>query len=124
MSDTQVTTLDDDTTSVPSAPAAEKPAKAGKATNAGKATKASTAIAAEAGLTGNRKTIVIHQGEGAAGREDVVVGVNGVMFSIKRGKPVDVPVEVVHVLENAVTTVYENGEAIDTPRFAFSVLGQ
>ena len=32
--------------------------------------------------------------------------------------------EGVHVLENAVTTVYENGEAIDTPRFAFSVLGQ
>lgn len=118
MSDTQVTTLDDDTTPAPSAPAAEKPAKAGKAT------KASTAIAAEAGLTGKRKTIVIHHGEGAAGREDVMVGVNGVMFAIKRGKPVEVPAEVVHVLENAVTTTYENGQAIDTPRYAFSVVSQ
>ena len=118
MSDTQVTTLDDETTAAPAAEKAGKE-KAAKATG-----KASSAVAKEAGLTGSRKTIVIHQGEGAAGREDVVVGVNGVMFSIKRGKPVDVPVEVVHVLENAVTTVYENGEAIDTPRFAFSVVGQ
>lgn len=117
MSDTQVTTLDDDTTTASAAPSTEKSGKAGKA-------KATAAIAAEAGLTGKRKTIVIHQGEGAAGREDVTVGVNGVMFNIKRGKPVDVPAEVVHVLENAVTTVYENGEAIDTPRFAFSVVSQ
>lgn len=116
MSDTQVTTLDDDTKTT-ATPPAEKPAKGGKGSKA-------SAAAAEAGLTGNRKTIVIHQGEGAAGREDVMVGVNGVMFMIKRGKPVDVPTEVVHVLENAVTTVYENGEAIDTPRFAFSVVSQ
>lgn len=119
MSDTQVTTLDDDTATASAAPATDKSGRAGKA-----ATKASTAIAAEAGLSGKRKTIVIHAGEGAAGREDVPVGVNGVMFNIKRGKPVDVPAEVVHVLENAVTTVYENGEAIDTPRFAFSVVSQ
>ena len=117
MSDTQVTTLDDDTTTAPAATSAEKSGKAGKA-------KAAAAIAAEAGLTGKRKTIVIHQGEGAAGRDDVTVGVNGVTFNIKRGKPIDAPAEVVHVLENAVTTVYENGEAIDTPRFAFSVVSQ
>ena len=114
MSDTQVTTLDDDTSV---AQATEKAPKT-------KAAKVTTAAAAEAGLSGNRKTIEIHQGEGAAGREDVPVGVNGVMYLIKRGKPVEVPTEVVGVLETAVTTVYENGEAIDTPRFAFSVVSQ
>lgn len=114
MSDTQVTTLDNDTSV---APATEKAPKT-------KAAKVAAAAAAEAGLSGKRKTIVIHQGEGAAGREDVPVGVNGVMYLIKRGKPVEVPTEVVGVLETAVTTVYENGEAIDTPRFAFSVVSQ
>ena len=109
MSDTQVTTLDDEG-------AAEAPAKAAKVTKAKQ-----TAAAAEAGLTGGRKTITIHQGEGAAGREDVDVFVNGYGFKIKRGKPVDVPVEVVEVLKNAVTTAYENGEAIEVPRFAYSV---
>lgn len=123
MSDTQVTTLDDDTTATATAVAGTP--TSGKEKGGAKANaKASSAVAKEAGLKGDRKTIVIHQGEGAAGREDVVVGVNGVMFSIKRGKPVEVPSEVVHVLENAVTTVYENGQAIDTPRFAFSVVGQ
>ncbi len=121
MNDTKVTTLEEDTPVAAAAPVTEKATKE-KATKA--ATSKSTAAAKEAGLNGDRKVILIHQGEGTAGREDVVVGVNGVMFNIKRGKPVDVPVEVVHVLENAVTTVYENGEAIDTPRFAFSVLGQ
>ena len=80
-----------------------------------------TAAASDAGLTGTRVTITIHAGEGTAGREDVPVFVNGYGFQIKRGKPVEVPVEVVEVLRNAVTTQYENGEAIDVPRFAFSV---
>ena len=116
MSDTQVTTLDDDVKTT-DATQPEKPAKSGKGSKA-------SAIVADAGLTGSRKTIVVHQGEGAAGRDDLMIGVNGVMFVIKRGKPVSVPVEVVHVLENAVTTTYENGEVVDTPRFAFSVVGQ
>lgn len=120
MSDTQVTTLDDEKTTTAAADKATgTKAKAAEA----KAAKGSVA-ASDAGLTGNRKTIVIHQGEGAAGRDDVQVGVNGVMFNIKRGKPVDVPVEVVHVLENAVTKIYEGGEEISTPRFAFSVVSQ
>lgn len=109
MSDTTVTTLDDD------APVIEKPTKV-------KAEKVKqTAAAAEAGLSGLRKTITIHPGEGAVGREDVPVFVNGFGFQIKRGKPVEVPVEVIEVLKNAITTQYENGEAIEVPRFAFSV---
>ena len=110
MSDTTVTTIDDET------PVVEKPAKSTKAEKV----KQSAALA-EAGLTGNRKTITIFTGEGDAGREDVFVGVNGVSFQIKRGKPVEVPIEVVEVLKNAITTKYENGEAIDIPRYAFSV---
>lgn len=110
MSDTTVTTLDDE------APITEKPAKAPKAERVKQ-----TAAAAEAGLSGARKTITIHAGEGAAGREDVPVFVNGFGFQIKRGKPVEVPVEVIEVLKNAVTTQYENGEAVEVPRFAFSV---
>lgn len=110
MSDTTVTTLDDET------PVVEKPVKATKAEKA----KQSAALT-EAGLTGSRKTITVFMGEGDMGREDVQVGVNGVVFNIKRGKPVEVPVEVVEVLSNAVTTKYEGGQAVDTPRYAFSV---
>ena len=110
MSDTTVTTLDDET------PVVEKPAKAAKAEKV----KPSAAMA-EAGITGARKSITIFMGEGEAGREDVQVGVNGVVFNIKRGKPVEVPVEVIEVLNNAVSTKYEGGQAVDVPRFAFSV---
>lgn len=109
MSDTTVTTLDDET-QVIEKPVKSRPEKVKQ-----------TAAAAEAGLSGTRKTITIHPGEGAAGREDVPVFVNGFGFQIKRGKPVEVPVEVVEVLKNAVTTQYENGEAVEVPRFAFSV---
>lgn len=106
MSETSVTTLDDASEVKPATKAAK--------------TKQQTAATKEAGMTGDRVLITIHNGEGAAGREDVPVFVNGVAFVIKRGKPVEVPVEVVEVLKNAVMTTYENGEAIDTPRFAFS----
>mgnify|MGYP000479304397 CR=1 FL=1 len=109
MNDTTVTTLDDETP-------AEKPTKAAKVEKA----KPNQAMA-DAGITGSRKSITIFTGEGDAGREDVFVGVNGFSFKIKRGKPVEVPVEVVEVLNNAVTTKYENGEAIHIPRYAFAV---
>lgn len=119
MTDSTVTTLDDPAPDA-AAQAAAAPAKAGKTAKASPAAKL-PAGAAEAGLSGDRVTITIHSGEGSAGREDVPVFVNGFGFQIKRGKPVEVPVEVVEVLRNAVTTQYENGEAIEVPRFAFSV---
>ena len=122
MTDSTVTTLDDPAPDA-AAQAAAVTTKAGKAAKAAPAAPAAKlpAGAAEAGLTGDRVTITIHSGEGSAGREDVPVFVNGFGFQIKRGKPVEVPVEVVEVLRNAVTTQYENGEAIEVPRFAFSV---
>lgn len=108
MSDTQVTTLDDEVT--------EKPVE-----TKAKTSKKASAAAVEAGIVGKQRTITIHAGEGSAGREDVQVFVNGFGWSIKRGKPVDVPEEVVEVLRNAVTTQYDGGEAVEVPRFAFSV---
>lgn len=107
MSDTKVTTLDD----TPAVEAKPEP----------KTKKATAAEAKEAGISSNLKTITIHAGEGAAGREDVPVFVNGYGYQIKRGKPVQVPIEVVEVLKNAVTTIYEGGQAVDIPRFAFSI---
>ena len=122
MTDTTVTTLDDPAPDA-AAKAAAATASAAKGPKPVKTAAKQTPAAADAGLTGERVTITIHSGEGSAGREDVPVFVNGFGFQIKRGKPVEVPVEVVEVLRNAVTTQYENGEAIEVPRFAFSVHG-
>jgi hypothetical protein len=122
MSDSKVTTLDDGEDKADinsgSTPAVEKAAKTASTKGLNK-----TVAAKEAGIGNDRKTITVHAGEGSAGREDVPVFVNGYGFNIKRGKPVEVPVEVIEVLKNAVTTQYENGEAIEVPRFAFTVHG-
>lgn len=122
MTDTTVTTLDDPAPDATAATAATA-ASAAKGPKPIKTAAKQNPAASEAGLSGERVTITIHSGEGSAGREDVPVFVNGFGFQIKRGKPVEVPVEVVEVLRNAVTTQYENGEAIEVPRFAFSVHG-
>lgn len=116
MSDSKVTTLDDGAENTGTAPATTQAAKTTAAKGGNK-----NSAAKEAGISDTRKSITIHQGEGAAGRDDVDVFVNGYAFRIKRGKPVDVPIEVVEVLKNAVTTQYEGGEAIEVPRFAFTV---
>lgn len=115
MSDSTVTTLEDNNDATKASASAPAPAAAPAG---GKKTKAE---AKAAGISDTLKTITIHNGEGAAGREDVFVGVNGYSYNIKRGKPVQVPVEVLEVLNNAVTTVYENGASIDQPRYAVSV---
>ena len=54
-----------------------------------------------------RMKLTIYEQEGTEGSDDVAVSVNGVAYQIKRGVEVEVPSEVVHVLENAVTTVFE-----------------
>ena len=54
--------------------------------------------------------INIHKTQGKLGRHDVFVSVNNRDYLIKRGVDVDVPVEVVHVLENAVEDVFEYDE--------------
>jgi hypothetical protein len=58
---------------------------------------------------------------------DVFVGVNGRGYLIKRGVTADVPDEVLHVLNNAVQTVYvegPNGQEFtrDVPRFNVKII--
>ena len=72
-----------------------------------------------------RRTLTIHTGDGEGGTADVFVGVNGYAYNIKRGKPVQVPQEVIDALGNAKITRYaaKDGvnEAIEVPRYAFTV---
>lgn len=83
----------------------------------------------DAALSGERVMLTIYEQEGEAGREAVFVGINGVGYQIPRGKPFSVPVEVVHVLENSVQTIYEPIEGGETreralKRFNFTVHGK
>lgn len=74
-----------------------------------------------------RVKLTIHEQEGSAGKQDVPVSVNGYAYQIKRGIEVEVPESVIHVLENAVMTVFEPGEKAGTfvernvRRFSFQV---
>ena len=72
--------------------------------------------------------IIIPNQSAPGGKDPVVVGVNGVVARIERGKEVDVPEEYVHVLENALTVQFEkdeNGRPINptmVPTHPFSVI--
>jgi hypothetical protein len=74
-----------------------------------------------------RRIMIPNQNE-PGGKDPVPVGVNGVVALIKRGVPVDVPAEYVHVLENAKKVVYEkdeNGRPVrpqEVPTHTFSEL--
>lgn len=77
-------------------------------------------------LSGKTRTITIHTSDAEGGHDAVFLSINGFGYQIPRGTPVDVPVEVLHVLENAKVTSYSPsknpGEFIErtTHRFAFS----
>jgi hypothetical protein len=70
-----------------------------------------TAAPARAARKPKSVVINIHKTQGKLGRSDVFVSVNNRDYLIKRGVDVDVPAEVVHVLENAVEDVFEYDEA-------------
>jgi hypothetical protein len=79
-------------------------------------------------LSGEKKTITIHTSEAEGGHDAVPIGLNGYMYQVPRGMPVEVPAELVSILENAKVTTYHpagNGstELIErvSNRFAFSV---
>lgn len=59
-----------------------------------------------------RKTVTvnIHKTQGKLGRGDVFVSVNNKDYLIKRGTDVEVPVEVMHVLQNAIEDTFEYDE--------------
>jgi len=75
--------------------------------------------------------ILIHNQEGAGGRDVVTASVNGVAWAIKRNSEVTVPERVVNVLRSAVETLYEEDPndkdqmiEVDVPRFAMDVRGE
>ena len=112
--ESKITTLDD-------APAA----KAKLETEATPAAKALAAGQANS-LSGSKKIVTIHPHQGEGGSDDVFIGLNGYSYVIKRGKPVEVPVEAIHILENATQTIYDSKDGggssgREVPRFAFSV---
>lgn len=106
----QVTTLDDSVESdVPAAPVG-----AVKGANFDPA------------MSGNKRTVTIHADNGESGNDAVFVSINGFAYHIPRGKPFEVPVEVVKVLEDAKMDILSpaqgGGVNVRTaPRFAFSV---
>jgi hypothetical protein len=85
--------------------------------------------AVKAPVAAKRVKIIIHEQDGDDGSFDVKVGVNGRAYQIKRGVEVDVPPEVVHVLDNAIVTRIvkdpdTNREITkDVRRFNYSVIG-
>lgn len=117
MSDSKVTSLDN-------APATTS--AAAKAVVASKTVK-TVGGGGDASLSGDKKTIEIFAQDGENGDQEVLIGVNGVMYQIKRGEPVAVPEEVLHVLRNAITTVTSSapGGGVTTrevPRYQFNVI--
>lgn len=114
---TQISSIDDES-SVATAPAPK--ASSGKRTP--------KVDGFDIALSGKKKTITIHTSEAEGGHEAVPIGLNGYMYQVPRGVPVEVPEELVKILENAKTSTYHpagNGstELIERVhnRFAFSV---
>lgn len=85
-----------------------------------------TASGVDVQLSGKKKVITIHPTEGDGGSDAVFLQINGYGYQVPRGKPVEVPVELVEILENAKQTTMSRdnkGALIErtTPRFAYSV---
>lgn len=59
-------------------------------------------------LSGKKATIQIHKDSNKYAIDPVPVSVNGIQFTIRRGVNVEVPVEVIEVLEHARETQYES----------------
>lgn len=83
------------------------------------------AKAVDTDLSGERRWITVHEGAGDDGKLPVSVQVKGVAYQIPRGVRVPAPVEVIHVLNNAVVTHYQSRpggqtEERNVPRFPFS----
>jgi len=73
--------------------------------------------------TEQKYRLVVHKSE-TDKSQNIQVGVNGIIYAIKRGAEVIVPVSVVEALRNAVRTVYvqEGNEVIasEIPAYPFS----
>jgi hypothetical protein len=97
-SNSQVSTLDDDANdsaqASPTAPAAA--AREIKGNNH------------DEQLSGKRRTITINPTEGDGGHDAVFVSLNGYAYQIPRGEPQSVPEELVEILKNAKSTIYQS----------------
>jgi len=111
--DTTITSIDDQPTVATPAKTAPKAAAVKGANH-------------DVALSGKTRSITIHTSDAEGGHDAVFLSINGFGYQIPRGTPVEVPVEVLHVLENAKVTTYapgkQPGEFIErtTHRFAFS----
>lgn len=113
-SNTQISSIDDE------APATQAAAKANNS-----AKRAPKVDGFDIALSGKKRTITIHATESEGGHDAVPIGLNGYMYQVPRGMPVEVPEELVFILENAKTSTYhpgKDGELIERVhnRFAFS----
>jgi hypothetical protein len=108
-----VTTLD----SAPAKTSAPAPA----ATNPD----AAILIKHNAQLSGKRMFLTIHASPGEGGHNAVFIGLNEVGYQVPRGKPWNVPSELVENLANATEIRYERDDdgviqSLEVPRFAYT----
>lgn len=78
------------------------------------------------GGSGKYELLTIYSGSEADGQDAVFVGLNGYAYQIPRNKPHLVPVEVVNVLRESITTSFSNVAGVQVassrPRYAFSAV--
>jgi hypothetical protein len=72
--------------------------------------------------------VIFHNQDGPGGADDIFVSVNGKGYLIKREHEVELPGEVMHIIENAKQNVFERGadsriRERTVMRYSFSVLG-
>src|SRR6266550_1033338 len=94
--DSKVTTLDDE----PTAPAGANTGVDSAAQAAADGVKI-LGKNHDTDLSGERKTITIHQTDTDGGQDAVAIGLNGYAYQIPRGIPVSIPVEVLEILKNS-----------------------
>lgn len=114
-SNTQISSIDD-----------EAPATQTAAAKTNSAKRAPKVDGFDIALSGKKKTITIHASETEGGHDAVPIGLNGYMYQVPRGAPVEVPEELVFILENAKTSTFhpgKDGQLIErvSNRFAYSV---
>lgn len=82
-------------------------------------------VLGEMGPPDTEKRIRIKIFEDKNDKQPVAIGINGIMFTIKRGFEVEVPPAVVNVLNDAITTTFdpETMEAIHTHTYPFTIIG-
>lgn len=114
--DTQVSSIDDAPAAKPATTAAAAPKRVAKVDGH------------DIALSGKKKTITIHVSDAENGQEAVPIGLNGYMYQVPRGIPVEVPAELVNILENAKVSTYHpvgggSTELVERihNRFAYSV---